>query len=77
VVSWLFRLVWHGEVINLPNALDIVDFFAYGNHITPVLEYGYNSGQCPTQKEKTPSRALFYNFVMQNYKQDIENNHNS
>ena len=47
-MSWLFRLVGHREVINLPNALDIVDFFAYRNHITPVLEYGYNSGQCPT-----------------------------
>ena len=46
-MSWLFRLVGHREVINLANALDIVDFFAYRNHITPVLEYGYNSGQCP------------------------------
>lgn len=47
-MSWLFRLVGHWEVIKFSNALDIVDFFTYRNHITPVLEYGYNSGQCPT-----------------------------
>ena len=47
-MSWLFRLVRHREVIKFANALDIADFFAYRKHITPVLEYGYNSGQCPT-----------------------------
>lgn len=44
----LLRLVRHRKVIKFANSLDIVGFFAYRNHITPVFEYGYNSGQCPT-----------------------------
>lgn len=56
-----FWLVWHREVIKFANALDIVNFFTYRNHITPVLEYGYNSGQCPTQifRSKKKERHTF------------------
>jgi len=37
-------------VVILGHFLDIVHFFAYRNHITPVFEDCYNSGQCATQR---------------------------